>query len=174
LADDEEAVSETVQHKSHIEKVMFLAAVARPRRYRQRRGSEQVSVNVVDGELVTNLFGALGSTTSNGTVDCEVNNDRWYFDDKVGLYPVVETTLAIRNSVNRKKGTEVLKSVSMSAEVYKDLILNKLLPDIARICPHEMRQFPILIQHDNAPPHKNNDGDFCARCSELGVDCRMF
>jgi hypothetical protein len=133
-----------------------------------------VSVNVVDGELVTNLCGALGSTTGNDTVKCEVNNDCWYFDGRVGLYLVVETTLAIHDSVNHKKGAEVLKLVSMSAEVDRDLILNKLLPDIARICPCKMRQFPILIQHDNAPPHKINDGKFRARCSDLGVDCRVI
>jgi hypothetical protein len=176
LADDEEAVAETVQHKSHIEKVMFLAAIARPRRFRLRRGSEQVSVDVIDGELVTNLFGS-NSMGNNVVVDCSNindNNNNWYFDGKVGLYPVVEETLAKRNSVNRKKGTVVLQPVSMTKEVYTDFVLNKLLPDIAKICPPEMRRFPIYIQHDNAPPHKIDAVIFNSRCSELGVDCQMF
>jgi hypothetical protein len=172
LADDEAAVAETVQHKAHIEKVMFLAAVARPRRFRQRRGSEQVGVDVIDGELVTNLFGCNNAGITD-IVDDD-NNSSWYFEGKVGLYPVVEETLAKRNSVNRKKGTVVLQAVSMTKEVYVDFVLNKLLPDIVRNCPPDMRRFPIYIQHDNAPPHKIDKEIFKLRCSELGIDCQMF
>jgi hypothetical protein len=167
-ADDEEAIAETVQHKAHIEKVMFLAAVARPRRFRQRWGSEQVSVDIIDGELVTNLFGPNNSSLASNSINGEDDSGSgWYFNGKVGLYPIVETTFAIRNSVNRKKGTPVLKPISMTAAVYRDFILNKLLPDIVKNCPPEMRLFPILIQHDIAPPHKINNEVFNSHCLEL-------
>jgi hypothetical protein len=95
-------------------------------------------------------------------------------DGKVGLYPIVETTLALRNSIHRKKGTEILKVMSMTAAVYRDFILNKLLPDIVQCCPPEMRRHKIFIQHDNAPPHKINKDLFNLRCAELGVDCELF
>jgi hypothetical protein len=76
------------------------------------------------------------------------------FDGKVGLYPIVETILAIRNSIHRKMGTEIIKAMSMTEAVYHDFVLNKLLPDIVQCCPPEMRRNKIFIQHDNAPPHK--------------------
>jgi hypothetical protein len=43
LADDQEAIRETVQHKVHIYKVMFLVTVACACRFRQQRGFEEVS-----------------------------------------------------------------------------------------------------------------------------------
>jgi hypothetical protein len=80
---------------------------------------------------VTSLFGpnntSLASNNDNGEDD---SGSGWYFDGKVGLYPIVETTFAIRDLVNPKKGTPVLKPISMSTAFYKDFILNKILPDI--------------------------------------------
>jgi hypothetical protein len=66
LADDEEAICETVQHKAQIDKVMFLAAVARPRRFRQRRGSEQVSHGSTNAGGLFCLSDSTESTNVNG------------------------------------------------------------------------------------------------------------
>jgi hypothetical protein len=93
LADDEEAKAETVQHKSHIEKVMFLAAVARPRKYRQRRGTEPVSVVCNNGELISNID-FFKKTTRESDIDCSLIEEKWYFNGKIGVYPLTEITLA--------------------------------------------------------------------------------
>ncbi|CAN0327045.1 unnamed protein product, partial [Discosporangium mesarthrocarpum] len=82
------------QNKLFITKVMFLAAVARPR------------------------------TISDGV----------WFDGKIGIWPIADTVSAMRSSKNRKKGTMMLKPVTVNAERYKKLMIDKGIPAIkARI-----------------------------------------
>jgi hypothetical protein len=76
LTEDEAPPERTVRNKNYIEKVMFLAAVARPMR-------EEWGV-VRDQQ------------------------DDWYFDGKVGLYPLVEYT----RNVN-------VKNLSITADVFE-------------------------------------------------------
>jgi hypothetical protein len=77
-----------------------------------------------------------------GRFDCGILTDdkieNLRFCGKVGRYPIVKTTLALRNSSHRKKGTVILKCMSITAAVYRDSIVNKLLPDIVQCCPLEM------------------------------------
>lgn len=47
-------------------------------------------------------------------------------------------------------------NVSMKGEHYQKMILNQLLPDIAKKCPYEMWKNKIYIQHDNAPAPRVN------------------
>jgi hypothetical protein len=151
LADDEEPPHNTSRHKSHYNKVMFLAAVARPWR--------------------TNRLLIAGYT---GEVAQEKGDKGWYFNGKIGLYPIVEQGYAKRSSYLRRAGEPVTISVSMKRDVYKDFIFNKLLPDIAVNCPFQMRRQTIYIQHDNAPPHKLNEEEVKERCRELGIDCEFY
>lgn len=78
------------QHKSHIIKVMFLCAVARPRvGHRSRR-----------------------------------------FDGKIGLWPMIETVQAANNSKNRAAGTDIIKPLNVTAEVYEEYMIKHVLPAI--------------------------------------------
>jgi hypothetical protein len=150
VADEDTArSSETSRSKSHLTKVMFLACVARPRFY--NREPHNIGRNI------------------------DYNNkERWYWDGKVGCFPIVETAVTQRRSGNRPRGVEVLKPVSMTAEVYQRFILNNLLPAIAEKCPPEMKREAIFIQQDNATPHKVDEELFREKCLELDIDCYMY
>ena len=59
---------------------------------------------------------------------------------KIGMYSIVKVEVAKKNSKNRPACT---KCVNVTAQVYKHLIFNKVLPDINRKWRgnREMRQF---------------------------------
>lgn len=78
-------------NKRYIGKVMFLAAVARPR-FNHR--------------------------------------NRCLFDGKIGIWPVVETSVALRTSKNRPAGTPITKCVNMKRDVYRKFIIEKVFPAI--------------------------------------------
>ena len=118
LADGERPPTRTTRHKSHIPKVMFLCAVARPR---------------WDPHL------------------------KQYWDGKIGMWPFAVQRAAARSSRNRPKGTMEWKPLSVTKQVYRDYMINKVLPAIVEKWPVASRNSPILIQHDNAPSHISND-----------------
>ncbi|KAF0710382.1 hypothetical protein As57867_005530, partial [Aphanomyces stellatus] len=84
---DEELALRAVQSKKFITKVMFMAAVARPR------------------------------------YDYTKNR---MFDGKLGVWPFVESTLAIRSSKNRPKGTPITSPTTVTGDVYRDMILRNV------------------------------------------------
>ncbi|KAG6962244.1 hypothetical protein JG688_00008686, partial [Phytophthora aleatoria] len=57
------------------------------------------------------------------------------FDGKVGLWPVVETRLAVRNSKNRPKGTPVTTPNEMTKYVYGRMLTQLVIPAIKRVWP---------------------------------------
>jgi hypothetical protein len=110
----------SVPHKSHIIKVMFLAAIARPR------------------------YDAAGECT---------------FDGKIGMWPFVEYVPAQRNSVNRPAGTIETKSITVTKRVYRQYMIEKVLPAIKLKWPDRDRE--IVIQQDGPNSHiKENDAAF--------------
>ncbi|KAF0682440.1 Aste57867_25453 [Aphanomyces stellatus] len=113
---------ETPRHRSwkskrYIPKVMFLAAVARPR-YDVARGA--------------------------------------FFDGKVGMWPFVRLAPGVRNSRNRRAGTMVTKLVNVDAAVYRDFVINKVVPAIKASFPSACKR--VVLQHDNATPHGSVTG----------------
>ena len=140
LADDEEDPQRTCKHKSHITKVMFFCAVARPR-----------------------FIPAM---------------NQWW-DGKLGIWPIGEWVPAKRSSVNREKGTLVWKNITVNREVYRDLLVEKLMPAILEKWPQADRsKRTIRIQQDGAKSHIK-DGDmyfveFLRSMKELGVRAEFF
>ena len=123
LARGEQPLTRRVKHKSHIMKVMFLAAVARPR------------------------------------FD---NDGNCSFDGKIGIWPFVETVIAQRSSVNRPAGTPITKCLSVTLDVYKDYVFNKVMPAVLDRWPDD--RATVRFQHDNAKSHfDNNDVDWRAK-----------
>lgn len=109
-----------VVHKSHITKVMFLAATARP------------------------VFDADGTCT---------------FDGKIGCWPIIERTKARRSSRNRQKGAEVIKPLNVTRDIYRKLLLEKVIPAIKTKFPRRNRS--VVIQQDGARSHiEPNDEQF--------------
>lgn len=91
LTRNEENSYRASPNKRYIGKVMFLAAVARPRYDASRR--------------------------------C-------HFDGKIGIWPIVESTVALRSSKRRPRGTPIVKCVNMTREVYTRFLVGKVLPAI--------------------------------------------
>ncbi|CAM9420748.1 unnamed protein product [Discosporangium mesarthrocarpum] len=82
------------QNKRFITKVMFLAAVARPR----------------------------------------MISDGVWFNGKFCIWPIADTVSAMRSSKNHKKGTIMLKPVTVNEERYKELMIDKASPQSRREC----------------------------------------
>ncbi|RHZ11799.1 hypothetical protein DYB26_011508 [Aphanomyces astaci] len=98
--------------KRLVPKVMFLAAIARPR-YDEVHGV--------------------------------------FFNGKVGMWPFVRLVPAIQNSRNRPAGTMVTTLVNVDGVVYRDYVLNKVIPAIKASFPSAYKR--VVLQHDNATPH---------------------
>ena len=108
-----------VNHKSHITKVMFLCAVARPH------------LN-------------------------PCSNSWW--DGKLGIWPIGDWDLAKWKSKNRPKATLVWKNKIVTEEVYRDLLISKLIPSILEKWPRKnMLSRKIFIQQDGAKSHISCD-----------------
>ncbi|RHY01444.1 hypothetical protein DYB36_012473 [Aphanomyces astaci] len=114
--------------KSHITKVMFLVAVARPR---------------------------------NG------------WDGKIGCWEITERVPAVRKSRNRPARSEVLRSVTVTKDVYRR---NMVVPAIKSkwIWTAGVENGRIILQHDNARPHiLSGDAEFVAAEQHGGWDIRI-
>ena len=85
------------------------------------------------------------------------------FDGKIGCFPLVTFEQAIRGSHNRLRGEQVIKPIqSITREVIREFMINKVLPAIRAKWPREDVHKPIFIQQDNAPSHlKVDDPQFC-------------
>ena len=136
LAPDEEEPYRSTQSKGFIEKVMFLAAVARPR--------------YDDHGVMT-------------------------FDGKIGIWPFTYQDFAKRRSPYRERGEEVTKVLpSVTKDVSRDYMVNKLLPAIKALWPASERGRTIYIHQDNAKTHIFvNDSVFCAAAQADGWDIRL-
>nr|XP_051221151.1 uncharacterized protein LOC127339328 [Lolium perenne] len=83
------------------------------------------------------------------------------FDGKIGTWPFVTETAAVRRSENREKGTLELKSMKVNRDVMRDFMCNKVIPTILDKWADEDAGRTIYIQQDNATPHiKPNDPAF--------------
>jgi hypothetical protein len=100
--------------------------------------------------------------------------DDWFFKGKIGIYPMVKYRNAIRDSQYRPAGTVLVDNLHINRKIYENFIVDKVLPDIRRKVPVHIRRGTILIQQDNATPHRINMDRFNAKCFELGLlDCRL-
>jgi hypothetical protein len=83
---------------------------------------------------------------------------------------------AQRRSVNRPVGTLVVKQItSITRDVIRDFMINKVLPAIREKWPREEINQPIFIQQDNAPSHLEvNDPVFCEAAKQGEFDIRLI
>ncbi|KAF0774918.1 hypothetical protein AaE_001382 [Aphanomyces astaci] len=70
--------------------------------------------------------------------------NKWW-DGKLGIWPFVASVEAQRDSVNRPAGTLETKSISVTNDVYRTVLLDKVLPSIVAMWPCEDR----VIKHQN-------------------------
>jgi hypothetical protein len=112
---------------------------------------------------------------------CAVARPRWdtranrYFDGKLGIWPFVEKVPAQRGSRNRPRGTLETKPISVTKEVYKKFILEKVLPAIEKKWPQCHRNMAIKLQQDNAKPHLiHNNPEVLEKLSNMTVNVNLF
>lgn len=135
LAPDEPEPQRICKSKKFIGKVMFLAAVARPR--------------------------------------WDHSRNKW-FNGRIGIWPFVTKEKALRSSKNRAKGTPATKPITVDKQVYRQFLLEKLIPAIKAKWPRRTASQPIFVQQDNAKPHISpTDEQFVLAGSSNGFDIRL-
>ncbi|KAG2794036.1 hypothetical protein PC119_g13738 [Phytophthora cactorum] len=64
------------------------------------------------------------------------------FNGKIGIWPFTEESVAQRSRANRPKGSLVTKNIeSIDSHVYKDYIINKVIPAIKKVWPRDLGFF---------------------------------
>jgi hypothetical protein len=100
------------------------------------------------------------------------------FDGRIGCFPLVRYEPAMRGNgrTGRVRGDLVMKPItSITRDVIRDFMINKVLPAIRAKWPREDVGKPIFIQQDNAPTHlKLDDPDFCEAAKQEGFDIRLI
>ncbi|KAF0715869.1 Aste57867_3131 [Aphanomyces stellatus] len=81
---------------------------------------------------------------------------RRMWDGKIGMWPFVSVVPAQRKSKNRERGTPVTTPVTVTKKVYREYLLEHVIPTIKKVWPGR-RSHPIYIQQDNARPHVEVD-----------------
>jgi hypothetical protein len=84
--------------------------------------------------------------------------------------------LTARLRTSRVRGDLMVKPIeSITRDVIRDFMLNKVLPAIRAKWPREDLCKPIYIQQDNAPTHiKLDDPIFCEAAKQNGFDIRLI
>ena len=97
------------------------------------------------------------------------------FDGKIGIYAFVTVEPAKRKSRNRPRGTLITKPMtSVTRDIIRRYMIDKLLPDIKTKWPAEGRHETIWIQQDNCRTHiPVDDPEFCAAAQADGWDIRL-
>eukprot|EP00903_Cladosiphon_okamuranus_P008822 g8449.t1 len=102
------------------------------------------------------------------------------FSGKIGIYPFTEKVRAQRHSRNRPAGALETKTVEVTKERYKKMMIDKVIPDIKRQFPRPPAAASpedriVWVQQDNARPHRiNDDPELRAAMSADGWDIRLI
>jgi hypothetical protein len=96
--------------------------------------------------------------------------DGTWWDGKIGMFPLTEIGFAVNNSVHRPAGTEVIKCLSVTAEVYRNMMLKAGgVYDAIKEKMAWAKGATITLQHDGAPGH-NKKGNLTALNEAGGLD----
>ena len=98
------------------------------------------------------------------------------FYGKIDCFPLITYEHAIRRSQNRLRGELVIKPItSITREVIRDFMVNKMLPAIRAKWPREDVNKTIFIQQDNGPSYlKLEDPIFCEAAKQEGFDIHLI
>ena len=73
-----------------------------------------------------------------------------YSDGKIALLRVAGEKEALRKSKNHEKGDVYPEDCTMTAEIFHDMVTQKVMPEVHKRYPHKKM---VIIQQDNASPH---------------------
>ena len=85
-----------------------------------------------------------------------LDKGKWW-DGKIGFWAFTEKVQAARSSRNRPAGTLVTTTINVTKDVYRTVLVDKVLPRIVEIWPHKEFGTRIRLQHDNARSHVSPD-----------------
>ena len=99
-----------------------------------------------------------------------------WWDGKLGIWPIGDWEPAQRKSKNQPKETPVWKNKIVMKEVYRDLLIMKLIPAIVEKWPISDRNSrKIFIQQDGVKNHIHEDDKlFNDAFEENGVDAELY
>ena len=99
-----------------------------------------------------------------------------WWDGKLGIWPIGDWEPAKRKSKNQPKGMLVWKNKIMTKEVYRDLLIRKLIPAILEKWQTRDRiSRKIFIQQDGAKNHIHEDDKlFNDALEENGVNVELY
>jgi hypothetical protein len=93
------------------------------------------------------------------------------WDGKIGVCPFVVYEPAQRASKNRDKGTLELKTYTVDLAIYREYIINAVIPTIKRVWPSGRR---VRLQQDNGEPQVlADDAVVHAVCKAGGWDMKI-
>ncbi|KAF0717577.1 Aste57867_2222 [Aphanomyces stellatus] len=93
---------------------------------------------------------------------------RKFFDGKLGVWPFVKVEPAEQSRKNRPRGTLITSPQNVTGEVYREMILRKVIPSIKANLPGA-RSREIVLQQDNAGPHSQMTTQFLKSQGVRGV-----
>lgn len=98
-------------------------------------------------------------------------NSQW--DGKIGMWPIGNYTVAQRRSVHRPAGTIEWENVNICNELYRDMLLDHVIPEIMNKWPVGQwtdARFKIRVQQDGAGGHCKHDDPYLTEALEaLGL-----
>ena len=99
-----------------------------------------------------------------------------WWDGKLGIRPIGDWEPVQWGSRNRPKGTLVWKNKTVTKVVYRDLLINKLIPAILDKWPRRDRMSrTIYIQQDGAKNHiHEDDKEFNNTLMEEEIDAKLY
>ena len=97
-------------------------------------------------------------------------------DRKLGIWLIGDWEPAKQKSKNRPKGTLVWKNKTVAKEVYRELLISKLIPAILENWPGRDRMSrTIYIQQDGAKYHiREDDEEFNNALMEQDIDAKLY
>jgi len=102
---------------------------------------------------------------------------RTYWDGKIGIWPVGEWKAAERSSARRPAGTIVWVDTSITRDVYRQILLYKVVPAIQDKWPRyqwDRADFQVRIQQDGAGSHIFPQDDlFKLQLRVMGLEDRV-
>jgi hypothetical protein len=96
------------------------------------------------------------------------------FDGKIGMWPFAHRVAAQRRTKHRQRGEYYWKPITVTKNVYRQFLIDFVIPAINAKWPECDRDEPIFIQQDNAPAHIPPDDQQFIDAVHNANACRIF
>ena len=102
----------------------------------------------------------------------DTNKNAW-FDGKIGIWPIGKWEPVKRKSKKRAKGTPVWKNQLINRDVYREYLIQKVLPVVKEKWPRNNTR--IQLQQDGAKSHiLEDDVEFKEAVQQIGLNLTVF